>query len=128
MDAFREQGVAPGMYFSPDDFWWLHQNGKPLQRNIPAVAPANNPGLMAHDKAQVRELLTKYGPIDVMFFDGPPEELRELAWQLQPTRVTRRYRDPEQYIPGVPPASGKPVFTMGTQWQYKPTNDVTNRA
>jgi alpha-L-fucosidase len=22
--AFREQGIAPGLYYSPDDLWWLH--------------------------------------------------------------------------------------------------------
>jgi len=27
VEAFREQGIAPGMYFSPDDFAWLHRNG-----------------------------------------------------------------------------------------------------
>ena len=62
--AFKEQGIAPGLYFSPDDFWWLYTNHKTLQRNIPDVQPANNPGLMAHDLAQVRELLTRYGPVD----------------------------------------------------------------
>jgi hypothetical protein len=44
LTAFREQGIVPGLYFSPDDFWWLYMNGKTLQRNMPDVAPANNPG------------------------------------------------------------------------------------
>src|SRR3954447_22583990 len=26
--AFREQGIAAGVYFSPDDFWWLYKNHK----------------------------------------------------------------------------------------------------
>lgn len=127
LDAFRAQGIAPGMYFSPDDFWWLHRNGKQINRNVPAVFPANNPGLMQHDLAQVRELLTGYGPIDVMFFDGPPEGLRELAWQLQPNLVVTRgaIETPEQYVPGVPlDEAWEACITMGTQWQYKPTNDV----
>jgi len=67
VEAFREQGIAPGLYFSPDDFWWLDKNGIPIQRSNPEVQPSNNPGLMAHDQAQVRELLTKYGPIDIIF-------------------------------------------------------------
>jgi alpha-L-fucosidase len=125
--AFREQGIAPGLYFSPDDFWWLHRNGKPLQRHTPEVAPANNPGLMEHDLTQVRELLTNYGNIDVMFFDGPPEGLRELAWKLQPNIVVTRgaIETPEQYVPGVPlEGAWESNLTMGTQWQYKPTNDT----
>jgi alpha-L-fucosidase len=124
--AFREQGIAPGLYFSPDDFWWLHRNGKKLQRNVPDVAPARNPGLLKHDQAQVKELLTKYGNVDVIFFDGPPEGLRELAWQTQPNIVVTRgaIETPEQYVPGVPlDGAWESCITMGTQWQYKPTNE-----
>ena len=28
LKAFKNEGIAPGMYFSPDDFYWLHKNGK----------------------------------------------------------------------------------------------------
>jgi alpha-L-fucosidase len=127
LQAFREEGVAPGLYFSPDDFWWLHKNGKKLQRNIPEAFPANNPGLLAHDQAQVRELLTHYGNIDVIFFDGPPEGLRELAWKLQPEIVVTRgaIETPEQHVPGVPlDEAWESCITMGTQWHYKPTNET----
>ena len=126
LQAFREEGIAPGLYFSPDDFWWLHKNGKTLQRNVPDVFPANNPGLMKLDLAQVRELLTKYGPVDVVFFDGPAEGLRDLAWQLQPNIVVTRgaMETPEQHVPGVPlEGPWEACLTMGTQWQYKPTNE-----
>jgi alpha-L-fucosidase len=126
LQAFRKQGVAPGLYFSPDDFWWLYRNGKALQRHVPEVAPANNPGLMKHDQAQVRELLTRYGDIDVVFFDGPAEGLRELAWDLRPEIVVTRgaMETPEQHIPGVPlEGAWEACLTMGTQWQYKPTNE-----
>jgi alpha-L-fucosidase len=126
LDAFRAQGIAPGLYFSPDDFWWLHTHGKPIQRHVPEATPAKNPGLLAHDQAQVRELLTRYGPIDVVFFDGPHEGLRELAWKLQPQTVVTRGAiiTPEQVIPGVPlDAAWESCITMGTQWQYKPTNE-----
>ena len=125
--AFREEGIAPGLYFSPDDFWWLWRNGKTLQRNVPDVAPQNNPGLLAHDRAQVKELLSRYGPIDVIFLDGPPEGLRELAWQMQPDIVVTRgaIQTPEQYIPGVPlEGTWEACITMGTAWQYQPRNEV----
>jgi alpha-L-fucosidase len=125
--AFRDQGIAPGMYFSPDDFWWLHANGRDIQRNIPAVQPSNNPGLMAHDSAQVTELLTKYGPIDILFFDGSAEGLKQLAWKLQPNVFVTRgeIQTPEQYIPGVPlEGVWEACLTMGTEWPYKPTNET----
>ncbi|MEO8593521.1 MAG: alpha-L-fucosidase [Candidatus Solibacter sp.] len=125
--AFREQGIATGVYFSPDDFWWLRKNGKTLQRGIPDVQPANNPGLMAHDQAQLRELLTNYGPIDYIFFDGEPQGLKELAWQLQPDIVVTRgqLQTPEQYVPGTPlEGAWESNLTMGTEWPYKPTNET----
>jgi alpha-L-fucosidase len=81
---------------------------------------------MKHDLEQVRELMTNYGPIDVIFFDGPPEGLRELAWKLQPNTVVTRgaIETPEQYVPGVPLGGAwESCITMGTQWQYKPTNE-----
>lgn len=127
LKAFRDQGLAAGIYFSPDDFWWLYKNGKTLQRLTPEVQPKANPGLMAHDQAQVRELMTKYGKIDVIFFDGEAEGLRDLAWTLQPDVVVTRgaLETPEQYIPGVPlEGAWEANLTMGTQWQYKPTNET----
>ena len=126
LDAFRAQGIQPGLYFSPDDFWWLYKNGKTVNRREADVIPANNPGLMAHDLAQIRELYTNYGNIDVFFIDGPHDRLRELAWQLQPDTVVTRGAifTPEQVIPGVPlDTAWESCLTMGTQWQYKPTND-----
>ncbi len=126
LDAFKAQGILPGIYFSPDDFNWLVQNGKDVQRNIPAVAPANNPGLMKLDLDQVRELMTNYGPIDFVFFDGPAEGLRDLAWKLQPNTVVTRggIQTPELYVPGVPlPGAWEANFTMGTAWQYQPQNE-----
>ena len=126
LDAFRAQGIAPGVYFSPDDFWWLHTNHKEIKRNVPEVYPINNPGLLAHDQAQVRELLTNYGPIDLIFFDGPYDGLRDLAWKLRPEIVVTRgaIQTPEQYVPGIPlDGPWEACITMGTAWQYQPQNE-----
>src|SRR5881227_2188108 len=49
LDAFRAQGIAPGLYFSPDDFSWLWKNHIDVQRQIPSVQPSANPGLMKLD-------------------------------------------------------------------------------
>src|SRR4051795_11143854 len=100
MRAFREQGIAPGLYFSPDDFHWLYENKIPINRG-PEFDPPKHPGLLALDQAQLRELLTQYGPIDVVFLDGAPEGLKELAWQAQPKTVVTRgaMTTPEQSIP-----------------------------
>jgi alpha-L-fucosidase len=125
--AFREQGIAAGVYFSPDDFHWLHEHGRLIQRGVPEVSPEHNPQLLAYDQAQVRELLTQYGPVSVIFFDGPAGGLREVAWKTQPEIVVTRgaLQTPEQYVPGIPiEGAWEANLTMGTQWQYKPTNEV----
>jgi alpha-L-fucosidase len=127
VDALRKQELAVGLYFSPDDFWWLHQHGIIIERKRKGVTPQENPELLKYDQAQIRELLTKYGPIDIFFIDGPAEGLREVCWQVQPEIVVTRgaMKTPEQYVPGV--ALKEPweaCMTMGTQWQYKPTNEV----
>lgn len=127
VEAFRTEGIAPGFYFSPDDFLWLHRNGKVVDRYRPEVIPVNNPGLMELDKAQVRELLTNYGRIDLMFLDGPPEGLRELSWELQPQILVTRgaMETPEQTLPGVPmDKAWEACHTMGTEWNWKPTNET----
>jgi alpha-L-fucosidase len=126
LKAFKEQGIAPGMYFSPDDFYWLYKNGKVIQRGVEDVQPSHNPGLLDYDSAQLRELLTHYGPVDVIFFDGEATSLRQLAWKLQPNIVVTRgaMRTPEQTIPGQ--AFDEPwesCITMGDAWQYQPQND-----
>ena len=104
LDAFRAQGIAPGIYFSPDDFHWLWENKIDIQRGIPGVQPRNNPGLMKLDLAQMRELMTNYGPIDIVFLDGEPQGLRDLAWKLQPNTIVTRgaIQTPELYVPGIP--------------------------
>jgi alpha-L-fucosidase len=126
-DAFRAQGIVAGTYFSPDDFAWLWENGIPIQRNIPSVQPAANPGLMDLAKAQLTELLTDFGRVDLMFFDGEAEGLREHVWQQQPDLVVTRgaIPTPEQYVPGQPiDGPWESNLTMGTQWTYKPTNET----
>ena len=73
VQAFRAQGIGVGFYFSPDDFHVLHRQGITIARNVPEVEPRNNKTLLEHDRAQLRELLTNYGKIDVIFLDGPAE-------------------------------------------------------
>lgn len=126
--AFRAQGIAIGFYYSPDDFLWLWKHGKPVARSPhPGVTPGENKELMEYDRAQLRELLTNYGPIDFMFLDGPAEGLRELSWELQPDIVVTRgaIETPEQFIPGLPlEGAWEANLTMGTEWPYKPTNET----
>jgi len=125
--AFRAQGIAVGFYFSPEDFQWLHDHGKLVQRRHPGVLPQENPGLLELDRAQLKELATKYGPVDVWFLDGPGAGMRDVIWKAQPNAViTRDVIDtPEQAIPGVPlDRPWESCLTMGTNWSYKPTHET----
>ena len=126
VDAFRKWGIAIGFYFSPDDFWLLHQQGHEISRDGKTVNPLHNPDLMAHNQKQLRELLNNYGPIDVLFLDGVAEGLKQLAWEVQPNIVVTRgdLATPEQHLPDRPiPGPWEACFTLGTQWAYKPTNE-----
>lgn len=127
IDAFRKQGIAIGIYFSPDDFWWLHQHGITINRHVKGVYPQEIPAFMDYTRRQLREILTNYGTIDYFFFDGPAEQLVDYAWQLQPGLVITRgvMETPEQYIPGVPlKGAWEGNLTMGTEWPWKPTNET----
>ncbi|HZT33670.1 MAG TPA: alpha-L-fucosidase [Bryobacteraceae bacterium] len=126
LQAFREQGIAPGLYFSPDDFHYLHEHGITINRYTTEASPDSNPGLLRYDQAQIRELLTRYGNIGLLFLDGPARNLRDTAWQLDPNVIVTRgaMETPEQHIPGVPiEGPWESCITMGEAWQYQPTND-----
>lgn len=124
--AFRKQGIAIGIYFSPDDFWWLYQHHITINRHVKGVYPQDIPEFMDYTKRQLKELLTQYGPIDYFFFDGPATQLTDYAWQLQPKLVITRgvMETPEQYTPGVAlPGAWEGNLTMGTEWPWKATNE-----
>jgi alpha-L-fucosidase len=125
-EAFRAQGIATGVYYSPDDFWWLHEHNIQIERHTEQVQPRNNPALMQYDQAQIQELLTHYGKIDAIFLDGEPNGLRELAWKLDPKIIVTRgaIKTPELSIPGMPmPGAWETCMTMGIGWQYQPQNE-----
>jgi alpha-L-fucosidase len=127
VDAFRAEGLAIGHYFSPDDFHFLWKQGTPISRRRPEAQPVNNPALLAHDQAQLQELMTRYGKIDMVFIDGPPEGLKEVVWEADPDALVTRgaMETPEQYTPGVPlEGAWEGNLTMGTQWQYRGTNET----
>lgn len=125
-DAFRSQGIATGVYYSPDDFYWLREHNIAINRNIPGVQPSHNPGLLAYDQAQLKELLTNYGKVDALFLDGEAKGLREEAWKLNPDIIVTRgaISTPELNIPGKPaPGAWETCMTIGTAWQYQPQNE-----
>ncbi len=130
-DACRKYGLAVGFYYSPEDFHWLHRNGQTVRRRFPEpIADDIMDKYLDYTETQLTELMTNYGKIDLFFFDGGEgplqEKSKEVVWRLQPDVLVTRgaISTPEQSIPGL--ATDEPweaCVTMGTQWQYKPTNE-----
>ena len=138
LDAFQSQGMAAGLYFSPDDFYVLYKQGTLISRLRPEAFPFNNPELMAVNKAQIKELFSNYGDVDVLFIDGHSAlgdrggGLTEYVWQLQPDCLITRGAI---QTPEIAPSTNHQLpetlldepweacFTMGTSWQFKPTNE-----
>lgn len=138
--AFRRQGIRVGLYFSPEDFHFLYERGEcitrsPLQPYSEEVYGAYRALL----REQLVELLTNYGPIDALFFDGGDHETAvgndgltlqqyclDLSWQLQPDVLITRgaIPTPEQQLPGIgQDIAWEACITLGTAWQYQPTNE-----
>ena len=126
VEAFRAEKLAVGFYFSPEDFWFLHRQGLPIARKREECWPANNRELRDHNAAQLTELFSNYGPIDLAFLDGfTNDAARDVIWAAdRRVAITRGVmKTPEQHTPEEA-LSGpwEANYTLGTQWQFKPTN------
>ena len=147
-EAFRVQGFRIGAYYSKSDwhhpdYWapeWPHKD-----RNVnydTAKYPERWARFVGFTHRIVEELMTGYGPIDLLWLDGgqvrPPKQdidmprLAAMARKNQPGLImvdrgarTRyeNYRTPEQKVPAQPPPYvWETCMTMGEQWSYKPND------
>lgn len=128
LEAFRQQDIAPGLYFSPEDFWVLHQQGHPMARRRDYATTDNNPELRAHNDAQLRELFGGgMGKVDLAFLDSfySDDAVRSIRAVNPEVVITRGVMEtPEQKTPDAPmPGPWEACYTLGTQWQFKPTNE-----
>lgn len=125
--SLRKYGLKVGVYFSPEDFSFLHQQGQLISRKRKGSQVTDNPELFEYDKKQLDELFTNYGNIDIAFFDSfSKKNLVQWVHEKYPDILVTRggMKTPEQNIPDVAmPGPWETCMTMGTQWQYKPTNE-----
>jgi len=87
VDAFRKRGLVPGLYYS---VWDSTRGVGGTMSGGTSVTPEQ----VEYVKAQLTELLTGYGPIAILVFDGwswqmghqriAYQEIRELVKSLQP--------------------------------------------
>ncbi len=139
--ACRKAGLGVGLYFSVKDWSF------PAYFEGPEQNPTGWNALVNHVHRQVEELLTNYGKIDILWYDGPDdanfrggwgdrtkhvwraEELNVMVHQLQPDILTNNrlglsgdFSTPEQEIPSA--FSGDVLFescvTMDNSWGYYP--------
>ncbi|SEE84595.1 alpha-L-fucosidase [Ruania alba] len=167
VDAMRAEGIRVGLYYSLSD--WNHPDYPAFtdaDRPYPGehwsvrdgVEVNTRPGTKEHRRAdhaawqryrdylrgQLTELLTDYGQIDLLWFDGQwertiaewqSEDLRALIKSLQPNVVINDrllgqgdYATPEQAYPLVPPDGPWELCqTIGDYWAWRP-DDVRNKS
>jgi alpha-L-fucosidase len=146
--AFRKEGFGIGAYFSKADwhspFYW--------STNWPAHT--RNPNYDTHEHrelwlkfvaftyGQIEELMSGYGPIDILWLDAgqvrPPDQdiqmdkIAAMARKHQPGLIMvdrtvggryENYRTPEQEVPDKPlPYPWETCMCMASQWSYKPND------
>ena len=143
-DAMRAAGIRIGFYFSLSD--WSHPDYPPLTPDLLPYRFAQTPPFPGEERwnrfrvdmfKQLRELLTNYGKIDLLWFDGGwerpaelwrSEDVERLLHSLQREIIINDrlpgvsgYKTPEQFIPATPPAEPwEACMTIGESWGYDP--------
>lgn len=144
VDAARALGLRVGFYYSLSD--WHHPDyppftdaDRPYRPGTPRPSKEQWERYLTYLFAQIRELLTDYGRIDVLWFDGGWErtadqwrsqQLHDLIRSLQPEILINDrlpgcgdYDTPEQFIPPQPPARRwETCMTMNETWGYNPSD------
>jgi alpha-L-fucosidase len=142
--AARDAGVRVGLYYSLSD--WHHPDYPPFtDADRPyrmGMAPRPSAEQWARYRtflfAQLRELLTDYAPVDVLWFDGGWERSIEGPPACDPSApcpevlVNDRRRVSATSTPGAvhppqPPARVGTCLTMNDSWGYNPSDTNTSR-
>jgi alpha-L-fucosidase len=143
VEAARAEGLRVGLYYSLSD--WHHPDYPAFRDEhrpyrfglVPRPTDEQWARFLEFQRAQVRELMTDYGQIDLVWFDGgwerrPHEwrasELAALFRQLSPGVILNDrlpgegdYDTPEQFIPAQAPARRwETCMTMNESWGYDP--------
>ena len=128
--ACRRAGMRVGFYYSLLDWRWdAYWKG-------PKKDPEGWAKFLSYVHRQVEELCTKYGKIDVLWYDGAwpyaaedwrSEELNAMVRRLQPNVLVNNrslvpgdFETPEQHIPwwGPPNKPWEACMTMNDSWGY----------
>jgi alpha-L-fucosidase len=142
VDAARAEGMGVGLYYTLAD--WHHPDypaitdaDKPYHyyAGAPLPSPERWKNYLDFMFGQVKEILTNYGPIVEIWFDGQWEhtpndwkapELAAMVRQLQPgIKINDRlpgqgdFDTPEKFLPAIPPKRPwETCMTMNDSWGY----------
>jgi alpha-L-fucosidase len=145
VDAVRAEGLKVGLYYSlPDwhhpDYPAFRDSDRPYRREgYQRAEPEQWNRYLDYVKGQLTELLTGYGPVDLLWFDGDWErtteewragELRALVKSLQPDVIINDrlpdngdYVTPEQVMPIAPlPSPWELCLTISESWGWRPAD------
>ncbi len=127
IDAFRNQGIAIGLYFSPDDFHFMYKQGYQLSRESPESSSTTNTALWEINKQQLSELLKSYGSIDLLYIDERSDWGNILVanhvWNMKPEIVITggAMMIAENYVPQKDfPAEWTGCFSLTTSGRWDP--------
>ena len=134
-DACRAEGLRFCLYHSIMD--WHHERyGQRRAYNDTAKGDVNMPEYVDYMKGQLRELVTGFGPVGILWFDGGWEkcwtdipnhgpDLYDFVRGLQPDIIVNDrggkgdYGTPEQTIPGTAPKTAwETCMTLNDHWGY----------
>src|SRR5258708_33432948 len=131
VEAARAEGMRVGFYYSLMD--WHHPDGARC-----ATDEAARKRFVAYIHGQIRELLTNYGKIDILWYDvswpldakgWEAEKMNDMVFQLQPGIIVNNrnkldgdFATPEQRIVAEKRA-WESCMTMNDSWGYQKTDD-----
>ncbi|MGM0879937.1 MAG: alpha-L-fucosidase [Bacillota bacterium] len=143
MDAFRKFDLRTGLYYSPMD-WRFPGYFKPKEL-------ADNAALMKKQGyEQIRELTTRYGTIDILWYDGSwlahSGSDADAAWFWEPVKLNEMVRSnqpkcvinprsgwigdfqcdegPHDITGNIIPIDWEKCFTIAHHWSYDPEERV----
>ncbi len=132
--ALRDEGLRVGFYYSLMD--WHHPDGARS-----ATDEAARRRFVEYIHGQIRELLTNYGTIDVLWYDvawpldadgWESERMNDMVFQLQPeiivnnrNRLPGDFSTPEQRIQAEEGTRAwEACMTLNSSWGYQASDDT----
>ncbi len=132
-EAFRKEGFLVGFYYSPGDFRYQWETGQRTghiyKPDFESAAPfgPKRMNFVDYERGQIEELLTRYGDIFMLWFDGQCEPLKKHAWRVRQDVFIGRGEipTPEQEIPRqAADHAWESCLTTSYQWSFLPGAEV----